>query len=54
MWKPISECPEDTKGVFGYWDQFDSWVFNIFGSKDQPEKYGYTHWLDMNPPQRDV
>jgi len=46
-WKDIDQCLPDTKGIFGYRDQFDRWQFNCFSSRDQPMEYGYTHWLDI-------
>jgi len=49
-WRDINECPDHTKGVFGYWNQFDEFFFEVWSSKDQPLKVGYTHWLDIKEP----
>jgi hypothetical protein len=49
-WRDINACPDHTKGVFGYWTQFDKWYFTTFESKDEPVRLGYTHWLDMKEP----
>lgn len=49
-WRSIDQCPEYTKGVFGYMDQFDAWYYTTFPSRDLPISLGYTHWLEIIPP----
>ena len=53
-WRDIKTCPDHTKAVFGYLDQFGVWYYTTFPSNYEPLRLGYTHWLEIIPPAAEM
>lgn len=51
-WKDIKEADPYEKAVFGYWDQFERFIFYTFDNPDLPLKCGYTHVLKIIAPEK--
>lgn len=48
----MENAPEDGPVVYGYWSNFDRFVWTIHHSASAARKYGFTHWMVPPIPER--
>lgn len=51
-WVDIKEADPYAKQIFGYFNDRDEFVFEIFHGTREPLKYGYTHVLKLELPEK--